>query len=68
MIRNVPCRVYCEFFSRDLRYFLSRQEKAAIAAAFDVGSPAGRSFIEAPVAKIDPSAIQWLRTGQSGPS
>jgi hypothetical protein len=37
MIRSVPCRDYCKFFSRDLRYFLSRQAKAAIAAAFDVG-------------------------------
>ncbi len=52
-----------QFVSRDLRLFLARQQKYAIADAYNAASPAGKRFIEQTVSEIDPSALELLRAG-----
>jgi hypothetical protein len=52
-----------QFVGRDLRLLLARNQKSAIAEAYNAASPAGRSFIEQAVGDVDPSARDSLRTG-----
>lgn len=52
-----------QFVGQDLRLLLARQQKSAIAEAYNAASPAGRSFIEQTVKEVDPSALNSLRTG-----
>lgn len=53
-----------QFVARDLRLLLSRQQKSAIEAAYDVATPAGKHFIEQTLTEIDPSALDWLHGAQ----
>ena len=52
-----------QFVTRDLRLFLVRHDKSAIAEAYNAASPAGKRFIEQTVGEIDPSALVLLRAG-----
>ena len=52
-----------QFATRDLRLFLTRHERSAIAEAYDAASPPGKRFIEKTVGEIDPSALVLLRAG-----
>ena len=56
-----------QFVGRDLRLLLARNQKSAIAEAYNAASPAGRSFIEQAVGDVDPSARDSLRTGAQKP-
>ena len=47
--------------SRDVRLLITRQEKSAMVAAYNVAQPAGKRFIEQVVREIDPSALEWIR-------
>ena len=47
--------------SREVRLLITRQEKSAIVAAYNVAQPAGKRFIEQAVREIDPSALEWIR-------
>jgi hypothetical protein len=53
-----------QFVSRDLRLLLAQDKKSAIAAAYGVASPTGKSFMEQTVKDIDPSAVPSLRTAR----
>jgi len=50
-----------QFATRDLRLLLARNEKSAIAVAYNAASPPGKRFIEQTVGEIDPSALVFLR-------
>lgn len=52
-----------ELVRRDLRFFLARNQKSAIAEAYNAASPAGKQFIEQTVRDINPSALELLRAG-----
>lgn len=52
-----------EFITRDLRLFLARNEKSAIADAYNAASPQAKQLIEQTVGDIDPSALRLLRAG-----
>ena len=52
-----------QFATRDLRLFLTRHERSAIAEAYNAASPPGKRFIEKTVGEIDPSALVLLKAG-----
>lgn len=52
-----------DLVSRDVRLLLGWKQKSAIAEAYDVASPAGKSFIERTLRDLDPSAFDSLRAG-----
>jgi hypothetical protein len=53
-----------DFIRRDVRLLLARQQKPAIAVAYNAASPAGKRFIEQTVGEIDPSVVGTLRAAQ----
>jgi hypothetical protein len=53
-----------QFISRDLRMLLARNQKSAIAEAYNVASPSGKRFIESTIKDIDPMALDALQTAK----
>jgi hypothetical protein len=53
-----------QFISRDLRMLLARNQKSAIAEAYNVASPSEKRFIESTIKDIDPMALDALQTAK----
>jgi hypothetical protein len=56
-----------ELVTRDVRLFLTQNQKSAIIDAYNAASPAGKQLIEQTAGNIDPSAVDWLRPGAGQP-
>jgi hypothetical protein len=52
-----------ELITRDVRLFLARNERSAIAGAYDAASPQAKQLIEQTISDLDPSALKLLRAG-----
>lgn len=52
-----------ELITRDVRLFLARDEKSAIADAYNAASPQAKQLIEQTISDLDPSALKLLRAG-----
>jgi hypothetical protein len=51
-----------EMIGRDLRLLVAGRRQAAIAQAYEIASPAGKTLIERTVAEVDPTALGFIKS------